>query len=46
MREVATFVEQDSGQLAKKFISTKTNTQLGPNEQDVNFFRHCITEEM
>jgi hypothetical protein len=45
MGKVATFVEQSSGKLAKKFINIKTNTKLGPKEQDVNFFRHCITEE-
>jgi hypothetical protein len=45
MEKVATFVEQSSGKLAKKFINMETNTKFGPNEQDVNFFRRCITEE-
>jgi hypothetical protein len=45
MGKVVTFVEQSPGKLAKKFINSETNTKLGPNEQDVNFFRRCITEE-
>jgi hypothetical protein len=45
MGKVSTFVEQNSGKLAKKFVDIKTNKKLGPNEQDVNFFRHYITKE-
>jgi len=45
MGKVATFVELSSGKLGKKVVNIKTNRKLDRKEQDVNFFRHCITEE-